>query len=218
MNENEYRKFCVHRCTFVILPNTMEPQTWWNQNAERQYTQFQEWVGDEHEESKVYSANHCIEQTYKTILDLGCGDGTFFTTIKSRDPSIEYMGVDSCDFFVQLCTARHIPVLRSDIRSLPEIPDGSIDFVFSRHTWEHQPEFQSILREMVRLANHEACHIFFIKPHMEPTKIVYEPESNLYHNVYSKTDIETILSSIQKVKGWTWVDINAKEVALHITV
>jgi len=202
----------------VYVFKTMKPQTWWNQYAEKQYNQFREWVGNEDEESKVYSAEYCIQKRYKTVIDLGCGDATFFRTIKTRHPSITYVGVDSCDFFVNLCNTNHIPVVKSDIRSIPTIPDSSIDFVFSRHTWEHQPECQSILREMIRLAKHEACHIFFIKPHMEPTKIVYEKEIDLHHNVYSKIELERVLSSIPKVKEWHWVDINEKEVALHIMV
>jgi ubiquinone/menaquinone biosynthesis C-methylase UbiE len=192
----------------------MEPQVWWNQNAEKSYDRFKEWVGDDDASSKVYSAKYCNNKNYKTVADLGCGDATFFYSLKNVNANIQYLGVDSCTFFVKLNTSRQIPMLESDIRRINSLADSSIDWAYSRHTLEHQPNFKLLLEEMIRVGKLEACHIFFIKPHSNKT--ITNHDGTLYHNTYSIQEIESFLSSNPKVSSWKWVELNKDENALHI--
>jgi ubiquinone/menaquinone biosynthesis C-methylase UbiE len=194
----------------------MLKQTWWNDNAVNLMGLFKSWVGDENAESKVYMANYLKNKNYYTLIDCGCGNGTFYYTLKNNNINIEYTGVDSCEYFIELNTSNGIKMINSDIRNI-DISDNSYDIVFSRHVIEHQPEFNIILNEFIRIGKKEVCHIFFIKPHNETEdKINYDNKSNLYHNNYSKKSIENFLSKNKKISSWNWIEINDKENALHI--
>ena len=70
---------------------------------------------------------------------------------------------------------------------------------------------------MIRVAEKYVVHIFFIKPG-ETEKINYWDAENLYHNTYSKDDIEKYLSKNSKVKSFEWMDINKDENALVISL
>ena len=165
----------------------MEPQTWWNYNAEKSLDIFKDWVGDSNAESKLYMANYLKDKSYKSLVDAGCGNATFYDTLVHNQLDIKYIGVDSCKYFINLNIDRGLNMIESDIRNIT-VPDSSIDIVFSRHTFEHQPTFRDILGELIRVAIKEITHIFFIKP-SDTEDIKYSHEDNLYHNCYSKTDI-----------------------------
>jgi len=68
---------------------------------------------------------------------------------------------------------------------------------------------------MIRIASQEAVHVFFIIP-SEKEKIDYNIETNLYHNTYSKLDIELFLNKQSKVKNFEWKNITHQECSLHI--
>jgi hypothetical protein len=70
---------------------------------------------------------------------------------------------------------------------------------------------------MIRVAKNYVVHIFFIKPG-EKEEIKYWEEENLYHNHYSKEDIENYLTKNSRVKEFSWLDINDKENALIVTL
>ena len=179
------------------------------------YSTFKEWVGDENALTKQYAVKYINDKGYKSVVDMGCGDATMFYGIKNKYPDIEYVGVDSCSFFITMNKRRNIPVIESDIRNVTNLADSSMDICFSRHTFEHQSFFKDILKEMIRIGKKEACHIFFIKPSNEEN-INYDSKTDLYHNTYSKNDIEEYLLTNPKVASWNWTDLTQSENALHI--
>lgn len=193
-------------------------QTWWNDNINTHFNQFKMWVGDENVSSKVYSRQYIYNKKYKSILDLGCAHATMYTGFKNEYYPITYTGVDSCDMFIRENNAKGITSINADVRKVP-LPDSSNDIVFSRHIIEHQPEFQEYLNETIRLAKKEALHIFFKCPG-EKEHILYDPVSNLYHNTYSRSAINTFLDSHPKVEKFFWVESlsNGSEDALHIII
>ena len=195
----------------------MEQQTWWNDNAHKMFDTFKDWVGDKNAPSKLYTSLHFKNKHYTSILDLGCGNCTLFGTLKDTNVNYKYTGVDSCIFFNDINTNRGIHMINSDVRKVDSVENSSYDFAFSRHVLEHQPEPNSTLAELIRIAKKEACHIFFIKPTSSSRHdIRYDAPSNLYHNIYSKLLIEEYLASNNKVVSWRWVDITDDECALHI--
>ena len=192
----------------------MQEQTWWNQHVHSKMDDFHQWVGDSHAESKEYMATYLQKKTYHSLIDAGCGNATFYDTLQHNGINIQYIGVDSCQYFIEHNTTQGITMIESDIRHTPLL-DSYVDIVFSRHTFEHQPHFKEIMKELLRIAKKEMTHIFFIKPSEKET-IHYTAHDNLYHNCYSKQDIEAFLQEHSKVDHWTWVDINEKECALHV--
>jgi ubiquinone/menaquinone biosynthesis C-methylase UbiE len=192
----------------------MEEQTWWNNHIKENMESYKQWVGDEKAESKQYMANYLKNKNYKTLLDSGCGDGFFNQTLQNHHIDIDYTGVDTCHYFIELNKSKGIKIINSDIRKIP-VEDNSYDIVFSRHTFEHQSNYKIILEESIRISKMETCIIFFIRPTLFE-KIDYNETVNLYHNQYSRSSIEKSLFEHKKVKSWSWIDINEQECALHI--
>lgn len=193
----------------------MDPQTYWNSNM-LDFETFKLWVGDDNAESKIYMAKYLKDKNYQTLVDAGCGNTTFNDTLKNNKINIKYTGADSCVKFINDYRMRGIDMLETDIRNFKNTPDSAYDCAFSRHTFEHQPDYKIILNELIRIAKMETCHIFFIKPTLEAEQIIYTKHLDLYHNKYCITDIEETLKQNSKVLNWEWVNINNQECALHI--
>ena len=124
------------------------------------------------------------------------------------------MGVDSSEFLFKRNGLLGIPMMKASGEDIP-LPDNSFDVVFSRHVLEHQPSFKPVLSEMIRIARDEAIHVFFIIP--QDTEIIdYNQEENLYHNTFSKPDIETYLKEHESVESFIWTPIIEGETGLII--
>jgi len=147
---------------------------------------------------------------------MGCGTCTIGTGLKQQDIDIDYVGVDSCKYFVENSTSVGHNVIESDIRDVRCVKNNSYDIVFGRHVMEHQDNFIDLLSEMIRIGKYEIIHIFFIKPIEGPSVISYDPKTNLFHNQYSIKDLEEVLIKHPRVKKYFWIDINKDECALHV--
>ena len=191
-------------------------QTYWNQNMNNTHMSiFNSWVGDYNAESKVFLYNYLKERNYKNIIDMGCGNGTVYDGIKAYNIDIDYTGVDSCDYFLDM-VSKKTNVIKSDITNV-NINDSSFDIVFGRHVVEHQPSFEILFNEMIRIAKYEVIHIFFIKPIEQNESIInYDSNSNLYHNKYSEEKIFLFLNNNSKVFNYNIININNNENALII--
>ena len=211
---------------FPILYQKMEEhtQTWWNKNAEARLDEFKDWVGDASAPSKVYMAEYVKKREdagfipCRTLLDAGCGTATFYDTLHQLHVGIAYTGVDTCAYFLRVGRERGVSMIDADIRKIPVV-DGAFDVAFSRHTFEHQPNVESIMNELIRVGRYEMCHIFFIKPLAgagQKEVINWDHTTNLYHNTYTQEGVESILRGNSKVNTWKWVDINDQECALHV--
>jgi len=189
----------------------LKEQTFWN-NFMRNETMntFTNWVGNFDAESKMYFYNYIKNKDYKTLLDIGCGDATIYDGLKNSNINIEYTGADSCDFFVNQGRHKNLNILNTDIRKI-DTDDSSYDIVFARHIVEHQPDFETLFTEMIRIAKKECVHIFFIKPIIGDTIINYDNKSDLYHNTFAHLKISEFLKNNPKVKNFEFKDINDAE-------
>jgi ubiquinone/menaquinone biosynthesis C-methylase UbiE len=192
-------------------------QTWWDNNLSKRFDEFTSWIGSSDSTSKIFFRNYIKEKKYKTLIDLGCGTATEFSAYQKEYPELSYLGVDSSKFLFDLNTKLNIPMWNSSAENTNLISNHS-EVIFSRHVLEHQPTFQPVLLEMIRLASKEAIHVFFIPPKDDPEHIGYDSSENLYHNRYNKNDIELFLTNHKKVKDFKWIDINTVEVAICIKI
>ena len=191
--------------------SNLKEQTFWN-NFMRNETMgtFTKWVGNSQAESKMYFYDYLKNKDYETLLDIGCGDATIYDGLKYSNINIDYTGVDSCDYFVNLGKKRNLNILKTDIRKI-DSNDSSYDIVFARHIVEHQPDFQTLFTEMIRIAKKECVHIFFLKPNMGDTIINYNEHTDLYHNRFGYLEIVEFLKNNPKVKNFDFKDINKNE-------
>lgn len=192
----------------------LKEQTFWNNFISKEtMPTFKNWVGNFKAESKMYFYDYLKQKNYDTILDIGCGDATISDGIKHSNINIEYTGADSCEYFVDQGRKRNINILKTDIRKI-NTADSTYDMVFGRHVVEHQPDFENLFTEMIRIAKKECIHIFFIKPVIGDTVINYDNNQNLYHNKYSYLKIDEFLKKHPKVENYVIKDINKDECML----
>lgn len=75
------------------------------------------------------------------VLDLGCGRGEFVELLSENGVSVK--GVDNNQDMVEFCRDRGLPVELSDIFDfLSNLPDASVDAIFSSQVIEHFPPDQ----------------------------------------------------------------------------
>lgn len=82
----------------------------------------------------------------RTVLDVGCGDGTIDALVMRQRPDLEITGVD-----VLVRPKNHIPVQLFDGRQLP-FPDQSFDAVMFVDVLHHTDDPSVLLREAKRVA------------------------------------------------------------------
>ena len=201
--------------------DNIKEQTYWNKFInDNTINTFNGWVGNYNTESKNVFYKFLNENNITSVLDVGCGTATIYDGIQQNCMrTIKYIGVDSCDYFVNM--GKNKNVIKSDIRNIP-FNDDNFEVVFGRHILEHQSDFESTLKEMIRLSNKFVVHIFFLKPsrdgEIEQNIINYDNNQDLYHNIFSKKLIELFLQNNIKVKSFKFENINIKENMLVIEV
>jgi len=189
----------------------MKISNWWNNNMnENNLNIFKDWVGEFDAESKVFVRKYIISKNYASILDVGCGMCDTYYGYKNDNYDINYIGLDSCRYFIDNAIKNNINVIESDMNKI-NIPDNSFDIVYGRHILEHLTGFQDALSEFIRISKYEVVIVFFIKPE-DTEQIRYDSGLDLYHNVYSKKDIGEYL----KGYNFEWFDVNDKEIILSI--
>jgi ubiquinone/menaquinone biosynthesis C-methylase UbiE len=193
-------------------------QTWWDDNLKKEYrfNEYLGWLGDSNVESRVFIRDNIKELGIKSIADFGCGPCVDYKSLKNDGYEFDYLGIDSCVHLKEVNESENIPFLKSPVEKTG-LKDNTYELSYSRHLFEHLPSYKDALKEMIRISSKYVVHIFFIKP-SEEENINYWEEENLYHNQYSKNDIEKYLTRNKKVKSFEWMDINDKENALVITL
>jgi ubiquinone/menaquinone biosynthesis C-methylase UbiE len=193
-------------------------QTWWDDNLKKEYrfNEYLGWLGDSNVESRVFIRDNIKELGIKSIADFGCGPCVDYKSLKNDGYEFDYLGIDSCVHLKEVNESENIPFLNSPVEKTG-LKDNTYELSYSRHLFEHLPSYKDALKEMIRISSKYVVHIFFIKP-SEEENINYWEEENLYHNQYSKNDIEKYLTRNKKVKSFEWMDINDKENALVITL
>ena len=188
------------------MTNPYFNQTWWDTKIKENESSFYYGIGDENADSKIFTRKYIKSQRYKSIIDLGCGPATEFFAYKMEDYDINYLGVDSSRYFFDKNTSVGVPMHLSRAEST-SLPASCVEVVFSRHVLEHQPFFEPILEEMIRLGEREAMHVFFFKPWGQEKSSNYDHNENLWHTTYNKESIEDYLKNHPKVKNYTWEEV-----------
>jgi len=190
----------------------MKISNWWNKNMnEGMLNTFKGWVKDYNAESKKYVRDYIIKKGYKSIIDIGCGLCDTYYGYKNENYDIEYTGVDNCKYFISNAIKNKIKIINSDINDMSIIESNSYDVVYGRHILEHMPTFEMVMNEMIRIARKEIIIIFFIKPSTKQ-EIIYDETLDLYHNIYSRKEIEDTIKDFD----FRWNDVNNDEIILFI--
>jgi SAM-dependent methyltransferase len=192
------------------MNNPYFKQTWWDTTIKEKESGFLYGIGKSDAISKIFSRQYVKSKGYRSIIDLGCGPATEFFAYKDEGYEINYLGIDSSQYLFKINLERGVPMLLSRAESV-HLPQNSYEIVYSRHVLEHQPFFEPILEEMIRLAEKEATHVFFFKPGENPKFSHFNEEENLWHSTYNKKEIENFLEQHPKVDFFFWEDVPLPE-------
>jgi len=184
------------------MENNIHKQTWWDKDIKSQYQNFKSWVGSPAALSKVYVRDYITGQKYRSITDFGCGVCDDYFIYTNDHPDIMWQGIESSVYLWNDAAQKEIPVINKEGHKTG-LATGSTEVSYSRHVLEHQKHFQPMLEEMIRVASKLVVHIFFIRPAKQEI-INYNPDNNLYHNTYSKRDIEEFLTEHEDVDIFEW--------------
>jgi len=127
----------------------------------------------------------------KSVLDIACGRGEFLELL--RDLQVPARGVDLDADMVGRCREKDLSVVRADVFAhLAEIPDGSLDGIFSAQFVEHLPAeaYARLIVESARklapggvlaieTPNPECLAIFSQTFYLDPTHVRPIPHSQL---------------------------------------
>ena len=98
-------------------------------------------------------------ETNSSLLDLGCGDGSFLEFIRAKRKAITY-GVEITDTAVWACVEKGLNVIQQDLEGgLALFKDQSFDTVVLSQTLQTIHQTERILREVVRVG--KQCVVSF---------------------------------------------------------
>ena len=98
-------------------------------------------------------------ETNSSLLDLGCGDGSFLEFIRAKRKAITY-GVEITDTAVLACVEKGLNVIQQDLEGgLALFKDLSFDTVVLSQTLQTIHQTERILREVVRVG--KQCVVSF---------------------------------------------------------
>ena len=98
-------------------------------------------------------------ETNSSLLELGCGDGSFLEFIRAKRKAITY-GVEITDTAVLACVEKGLNVIQQDLEGgLALFKDQSFDTVVLSQTLQTIHQTERILREVVRVG--KQCVVSF---------------------------------------------------------
>lgn len=181
--------------------------TWWNKNVKERMSDFKFWIGNHNKPSKIYCRKHIANEQYKSVIDCGCGLATEYYGFKKDNYDINYTGLDSCKYLVDLNRTHGITMIEAELNKDLEIPDTSYEVVYCRAVLEHLPYYEKCLNEFIRIGAKEVVVVWFIIPGDEPDYINYWDIEDLYHNKYNREKINQLLIANPKVESFYWQNV-----------
>lgn len=98
-----------------------------------------------------------IAPSYKTLIDIGCGDGVYTNNIKQNFPHVEVTGFDPAKKAIELANKNypniHFQTLNLLAPNLP-LPDKKYDVAIIRGVLHHLADQQLAIRNAFKLADH----------------------------------------------------------------
>lgn len=85
----------------------------------------------------------------ETVLDVGCGNGTYLAQLRRRGHTGPVLGLDLSEAMARQAS-RHAPTAIADAQALP-LPDRSVDTVLSLHMLYHVPNPHQAIAELRRV-------------------------------------------------------------------
>lgn len=102
------------------------------------------------------------------ILEIGCNTGMLLEQLKARlgEKSSKILGVDFNKDAIETAKQKGLDASFGDAQNLEDIPDNSINIIFSLHTYEHIPNLGKAFRELQRILKPGGKAYIIVPPNM----------------------------------------------------
>jgi ubiquinone/menaquinone biosynthesis C-methylase UbiE len=198
-------------------------ENWWSENLFGEKTEYmhlgntikmpsidefsETWMGSINQKDRIKVRKNF--KKYKTLLDVGCGGSPEYYGIK-KYKNLTYTGIDITPEMVQFNKEKGINCIEGSANNIP-FEDSTFDVVHTRHVLEHMENFIKPIDEMIRVSNKLVLISFFIEL-LEHGESKYSldnegTEYEIFHNQYSKDDINRVLHKNQKVKKFKYTTL-----------
>jgi SAM-dependent methyltransferase len=87
----------------------------------------------------VAVSEYFLRRPIRTVLDIGCGEGAWFTHLRALRPRVAYMGLDSSDYAVKRFGAER-NIRKAAFGDLPKLKLGVYDLVVCSDVLHYVPE------------------------------------------------------------------------------
>lgn len=87
----------------------------------------------------VSVTEYFIRRPIRSVLDIGCGEGAWFTHLRALRPRVAYTGLDSSDYAVQRFGAER-NIRKASFGDLPKLRLGVYDLVVCSDVLHYVPE------------------------------------------------------------------------------
>lgn len=105
-----------------------------------------------------------IKISPRTILDIGCGPGTFLLQLAERYPNAEIVGLDLSHSMLSIAQTKQLSpqawqVVNADMHGMPFV-DNQFDLIFSNQALHWAHSLPVVLKEWQRILRPEGCLLF----------------------------------------------------------
>ena len=145
-------------------------QLWWETNLGTNLrgvvipgpAEWSTWMGN-HAQKDRQLMRQRIDESFQTLLDVGCGGCEELKGLREEGSTIDYTGVDVTPRIVDHWKEQGVNIVLSEAENLP-FEDSSFDVTTARHIIEHIPNFEDPLSEWIRVTKHKILILFFNGP------------------------------------------------------
>lgn len=164
--------------------------------------------------SRKFFRQIITDNGYRTMLECAAGLCIDYQGIIENKIKIDYSAIEITPKLVQYNRAKGISIKQASIENIP-YENESFELCYGRYILEHLDTYKRALKEMFRVAEKAVVITFFKRP-MAKEIIEYMPKEKLYHNVYSKPEMENFIMQLDKDCLIDWISPKSKEIILII--
>jgi ubiquinone/menaquinone biosynthesis C-methylase UbiE len=188
----------------------------WNQDKAYGEIMYKRAIGELPEMESSKSLRELIRPLYHLemkIIDVGCGSGHYLRSLRELDPKIDYTGLDSTPYYIELARkAFHNFFIVGDIYNLA-FKDGIYEMALCSNLLLHLPTIKRALSELIRVSsryiiartligefNYVIKQVRNFNNHSEEDLIdrTGNPTSFNYLNIYTEQYIREVIKTIDK--------------------
>lgn len=178
-----------------------EKRIWEKLWSEKEYGELMKRraLGQEPEMEQIKQLTKLVRKVYRPgmkVLDVGCGVGHFYPSLKKIDKNISYVGVDVSERYLKLARRifageKNVKLGKEDIFDM-KFKDGSFDIVICYMVLPFIPNWRNAVKELVRVTKK---HLFIRLLLSDYTYIIQiykkghaEDAPYEYYNIYSEKE------------------------------